>query len=149
MADNKKPINKKPKISPFWIYGIIIVAFLGIQMLSGGMGSSVGMPTTQGKFFEYLENGDVEKVLIINQRKAKVYLTNQAADKPEHKNSVKPSIIPQLGKSPNYEFQFGDLALFENRVEEIKKEHNLITEIDFDIESTSDFARAKKTPDRN
>ncbi|MFK2820560.1 ATP-dependent zinc metalloprotease FtsH [Flavobacteriaceae sp. LMIT009] len=134
MADNKKPINKKPKISPFWIYGIIIVVFLGIQMLSGGMGSSVGMPTTQGKFFEYLENGDVEKVLIINQRKAKVYLTNQAADKPEHKNSVKPSIIPQLGKSPNYEFQFGDLALFENRVEEIKKEHNLITEIDFDIE---------------
>ena len=134
MSDNKKPINKKPKISPFWIYGIIIVVFLGIQMLSGGMGSSVGMPTTQGKFFEYLENGDVEKVLIINQRKAKVYLTNQAADKPEHKNSVKPSIIPQLGKSPNYEFQFGDLALFENRVEEIKKEHNLITEIDFDIE---------------
>ena len=134
MADNKKPINKKPKISPFWIYGIIIVVFLGIQMLSGGMGSSVGMPTTQGKFFEYLENGDVEKVLIINQRKAKVYLTNQAADKPEHKNSVKPSIIPQLGKSPNYEFQFGDLALFENRVEEIKKEHNLITEIDFDVE---------------
>ena len=134
MSDNKKPINKKPKISPFWIYGIIIVVFLGIQMLSGGMGSSVGMPTTQGKFFEYLENGDVEKVLIINQRKAKVYLTNQAADKPEHKNSVKPSIIPQLGKSPNYEFQFGDLALFENRVEEIKKEHNLITEIDFDVE---------------
>ena len=134
MADNKKPINKKPKISPFWIYGIIIVVFLGIQMLSGGMGSSVGMPTTQGKFFEYLENGDVEKVLIINQRKAKVYLTDQAADKPEHKNSVKPSIIPQLGKSPNYEFQFGDLALFENRVEEIKEQHNLITEIDFDIE---------------
>jgi cell division protease FtsH len=134
MANNKKPINKKPKISPFWIYGIIIVVFFGINMLSGGMGSSVGMPTTQGKFFEYLESGDVEKVLIINQRKAKVYLTKEAADKAEHKNSIKPSILPQLGKSPNYEFQFGDLALFEERVEEIKEQNNLITEIDFDIE---------------
>ena len=68
MSDNKKPINKKPKISPFWIYGFIIVIFLGIQMVSGGMGSSVGIPTTQGKFFEYLENGDIDKVIIINIR---------------------------------------------------------------------------------
>lgn len=121
MSDNKKPINKKPKISPFWIYGFIIVIFLGIQMVSGGMGSSVGIPTTQGKFFEYLENGDIDKVIIINRTKAKVFLTTEAASKQEHKTSSKPSIIPQLGKSPNYQFELGDLQNFENRVNEIRQ----------------------------
>ena len=135
MSENKKPINKKPKISPFWIYGFIIVIFLGIQMMSGGMGSSVGLPTTQGKFFEYLENGDVEKVVIINRTKAKVFLTTEATTKDEHKSSNKPSFFDGLGNSPNYQFELGDLQNFENRVDEIRQTaDNFTTVFDYQTE---------------
>ena len=37
--DNKKPELKKPKFNSYWIYGAIIVLFIGIQIF-GGMGFS-------------------------------------------------------------------------------------------------------------
>jgi len=133
MSD-KKNLNKKPKLSPYWIYGFIIVIFLAINVFSGGMGSSAGTPTTQDKFFEYLRNGEVEKVLIINRREAQVYLTPEAASSSEHKNSVKPQLLPMSGKTPNYEFQLGDLQNFENTLRQIKSENNLATIVDYKIE---------------
>ena len=119
MPVNKKS-NKKPKLNPYWIYGIIIAVFLGINIFSGGMGSNVGSTTTQDKFFDYLRDGEVEKVVIINRREAQVYLTSEAASSSEHKNSVKPQLLPMSGKVPNYEFQLGDLQNFENTLREIK-----------------------------
>ena len=135
MSNDKKLNTKKPKFSPYWIYGIIIVIFLGIQLLSGGMGSTTGSPTTQDKFFEYFENGDVEKVVIINRIQAKVYLTPDAITKAEHKNTVKPQLLPMSGKAPNYQFQLGDLQNFEDKVDEIKSENTeLTTIVDYKIE---------------
>ena len=32
MAKDNKNLNKKPKVSPYWIYGIIIAVFLGLQL---------------------------------------------------------------------------------------------------------------------
>lgn len=135
MSKDNKLNTKKPKFSPYWIYGIIIVIFLGIQVLSGGMGSTTGSPTTQDKFFEYFENGDVEKVVIINRIQARVYLTPEAITKAEHKNTVKPQLLPMSGKAPNYQFQLGDLQNFEKKIDEIKTENSEISTIlDYKIE---------------
>jgi len=135
MSNDNKLNTKKPKFSPYWIYGIIIIVFLGIQVLSGGMGSTTGAPTTQDKFFEYFENGDVEKVVIINRIQARVYLTPEAASKAEHKNTVKPQLLPISGKAPNYQFQLGDLQNFEDKIDEIKAENSeLSTIVDYKIE---------------
>ncbi|MCK0110237.1 ATP-dependent zinc metalloprotease FtsH [Flavobacteriaceae bacterium S0825] len=135
MSKDNKLNTKKPKFSPYWIYGIIIVIFLGIQVLSGGMGSTTGSPTTQDKFFEYFENGDIEKVVIINRIQARVYLTPEAITKAEHKNTVKPQLLPMSGKAPNYQFQLGDLQNFEDKIDEIKAENvDLPTVLDYKIE---------------
>ena len=133
MPVNKKS-NKKPKLNPYWIYGIIIAVFLGINVFSGGLGSNVGSTTTQDKFFDYLRDGEVEKVVIINRREAQVYLTSEAASSSEHKNSVKPQLLPMSGKVPNYEFQLGDLQNFENTLREIKTVYELNTSVDYKIE---------------
>jgi len=133
MSDKKK-LSKKPKMSPYWIYGLIIVIFLAINIFSGGMGSTSGTATTQDKFFDYLRNGEVEKVLIINRREAQVFLTSEAASKEEHRNSIKPQFFPMSGKSPNYEFQLGDLQNFENTLREIKASNELATVVDYKIQ---------------
>ena len=133
MPVNKKS-NKKPKLNPYWIYGIIIAVFLGINVFSGGMGSNVGSTTTQDKFFDYLRDGEVEKVVIINRREAQVYLTSEAASSSEHKNSGKPQLLPMSGKVPIYEFQLGDLQNFENTLREIKTVYELNTSVDYKIE---------------
>ena len=135
MADDKKPTIKKPKFSPYWVYGVIIVIFLAINVFSGGMSSSTGSATTPAQFFEYLKNGDVEKVEIVNRREAKVYLTSEALSKEIHKKSIKPQFLPISGKTPNYQFELGDLQRFEEKIEEIKKENSeLNTVVSFETE---------------
>ena len=51
MAKDNKNLNKKPKLNPYWIYGVIIAIFLGIQFFSGGFGESTGKQTTPNEFF--------------------------------------------------------------------------------------------------
>ncbi len=126
--ENKKPEINKPKFSVYWIYALVIMIFFGIQLFGG---SSWNQPakTTQSEFEEFLKNGDVEKVEVINKKTAKVFLTKEARDKEVHtKNKPKNFMTP----GPNdaaYEFEFGDLQNFENNFNKIKKEHNLNTKI--------------------
>jgi len=131
---SNKNINKKPKISSYWIYGIILAIFLFINIFSGGFGGSTGAPTTPSQFFEFLEQGDVEKVEIVNKGEAKVYLTKEAATKEVHKKTVRPQLIPTGSKSPNYQFKFGDLQNFENRLGEIIANNSLPTTVNYEVE---------------
>jgi cell division protease FtsH len=131
MSNDKKINNKKPKLSPYWVYGLIIVIFLAINVFSGGMGSSTGSPTTPAQFFQYLRDGDVEKVEIVNRREAKIYITSEAVTKDIHKKSVKPQLLPMAGKSPNYQFEFGDLQNFENQLNDAVGENNLKTTVSY------------------
>ena len=136
MAKDNKNLNKKPKISPYWIYGIVIVVFLGIQFFGGSaFQSSKEIKTSD--FITYLEDGDVKEVIIIsNTKTAKVYLTTEALSQPEHKKAKPTGFIPS-GNVPNYTLKFGDLQNFENRIDTIIKDKNLATTRDADIESNA------------
>jgi cell division protease FtsH len=133
MSDNKKVNNKKPKYSPYWVYGIIIVIFLAINVFSG-LGSSTGSHTTPSEFFKYLKDGDIDKVQIVNRREAKIYLTNEALSKEVHKKSIKQQLFPIAGKTPNYQFEFGDLQNFENQLSQAVNDNNLTTVINYETE---------------
>ncbi|MCX7548697.1 ATP-dependent zinc metalloprotease FtsH [Xanthomarina sp. F1114] len=122
---NKKNINpKKPKFSPYWIYGIIIVIFLTMQVFSGSSFQEAGT-TTPSQFMTFLKDGDIEKVEIVNRREAKVYLTPQAEQKEIHKKSKPTSLLPSATKLPNYKFEFGDLQNFEDDMSKAIKEEDL------------------------
>jgi cell division protease FtsH len=136
MANEKKNIkDKKPKFSPYWVYGILIAVFLGFQLFSSGSYQD-GNLTTPSDFFRYLEDGDVEKVTIVkNTRVAKIYLTKDAEAKEIHKNSKPQTFIPSATKLPNYRFEFGDLQNFENKLNESTKELTAKPIITFDTET--------------
>ncbi|MGB2115982.1 MAG: ATP-dependent zinc metalloprotease FtsH [Flavobacteriaceae bacterium] len=131
MGKEKKPSNK---INPYWIYGIVITAFIVIQIFSGGISDQSSNATTPAKFIEYLENGDVSKIEIINQREAKVYLTKDASNKEVHKKSKPNSLIPGVGLNPNYVFEFGDLQNFEKAINKAIVDNNLNTELKYKTE---------------
>ncbi|MCM8567946.1 ATP-dependent zinc metalloprotease FtsH [Gramella jeungdoensis] len=126
----KKLDPKKPKFSAYWIYAAIIIIFLGINFFGGG-GFSEPAKTNPAEFKEYLRDGDIKKVEIINRNLARVYLTDEAKQKDIHKKNVDPELFP-TGESPSYTFQFGDLQNFENDINEIKKENNLDTIVTYD-----------------
>lgn len=139
MAEEKKnsPDNKKPKFSPYWIYGIIIVILLSIQFF-GGSSLSSAPSITQVQFLEYLESGDVDEVYIIaNTRKAKVFLTSEAANKSVHQRKEDNSFNFGSTNSPDYEFQFGDPTVFEEQINKIRDENpELQTQVFNDTEES-------------
>ncbi|WP_295986198.1 ATP-dependent zinc metalloprotease FtsH [uncultured Algibacter sp.] len=136
MANEKKSIkDKKPKFSPYWIYGILIALFLGFQLFNGGTYQDANK-TTPSDFFQYLESGDVERIDIVkNTRVAKIYLTKDAEAKEIHKNSKPQTFIPSATKLPNYRFEFGDLQNFENQLNENTKGLAVKPIITFDTET--------------
>ena len=122
MASEKKPSNFK--ISPMWIYGILILIFILLNVFGGSSFQEVGKLTTS-KFNEYLEKGQVEKVIIFNKTEAEVYLTPAALKDKAHKNISK-DILNRENKGPHYSFDIGDTQNFEKRLEEAKKEKKLV-----------------------
>ncbi|MCB0446332.1 MAG: ATP-dependent zinc metalloprotease FtsH [Gelidibacter sp.] len=137
MAKENKNINKKPKMNPYWIYGIIIAVFFGIQIFSGGFGASDAKTTTPAQFIDYLQKGDVAKIEIVNKREAKVYLTDKAQQTETHKGTKPTSIFPTVTPMPNYQFEFGDLQLFQEDIAKTIKENNLNTEVKYVTESNA------------
>ena len=126
---NKKPQNKS-SFNQYWIYGGIIFMFLLMNFFSGSAGSDTSS-TTPSKFFEYVKDGDVEKIDIINKRQVKVFLTKDAQLKDIHRNTTSSSLLPLSGRSANYTFEFGDLQNFENNLATISKENNIIIETNY------------------
>lgn len=134
MSKDKKQNNFK--LNAYWVYGIIIGIFLLFNLFSGGIGSSNGMITTPSKFFNFLKDGDVKKVVIVNKREALVFLTEVASNKEIHRKSQPQQFIP-LGTSPNYKFEFGDVQLFQKQLEDTIAEENLETELNFKTETNA------------
>ncbi len=132
--ENKKPENKKPKFSAYWIYGAIFLVFIGIQFFGGGSWSQPAK-TTQSEFERFLSQGDVAKVDIVNKKLAKVYLTEEAKTKEMHSSKNNNSLLAPGPNEPNYQFEFGDLQNFENDVNEIKEANNLDTKVVWSTES--------------
>ena len=133
--ENKKPeFGKKPKFNAYWIYGIIIVGFLALHFLSGD-GLSDTQKITVTDFKTYLRNGEVDRVVIVNRRIAKVYLTAEAAAQDKHRKSKNTSFLSQGGPQANYQFEFGDLQNFENQIADIKESSSVTTNVIYDTES--------------
>ncbi|MGB3608421.1 ATP-dependent zinc metalloprotease FtsH [Psychroserpens sp.] len=126
MAKDNKNSTKKPKFSPYWIYGFVIAAFLAIQLLSGGFGGSSTKKINPSEFFSYMEAGDVKKIEIVNGREARIFLTKDALAKEVHKNAKPNNIIPTVGPQANYAFEFGEQELFQKKIESINEADNSI-----------------------
>ena len=133
MSKENKNLSKKPKLNPYWIYGIIITIFLGMQIFSG-FGSQNPTTITPSKFIEYLGDGDVSKIEIVNKREAKVFLTKEAMEKTVHKATKPNNILPTMTASPNYTFEFGDLQNFEKDINDTIAKDNLNTEVIYKTE---------------
>jgi len=134
MSKDKK--QNKFKFNAYWVYGIVIGVFLIFNIFSGGIGATSGTTTTPSKFFTFLRDGDVKKVEIVNKREALVYLNDNASKKEIHRKSLPQQFLP-LGAVPNYSFEFGDVQLFQKKLEDTVNEENLNTELNFRTETNA------------
>jgi len=125
--------NNKPRFSAYWLYALLLAILLGFNFYSGGALWVQTKEIPQSKFEEYLSNGDVAKIVIVDRKEAKVFLTPDALKKEEHKDLKNSNSIFQDSNSseiPQYKFELGDLSNFERDVKQIIKDNNLTTTIE-------------------
>ena len=113
----KKENKSQPKYNSYWIYGIIISVLLLASMYTDGSSGNV-KKTNISEFEKFLNEGDIKEVSVINKNLAMVTLNELALDKPEHKNLKSKNFMGQQNiNGPHYEFEVGDLELFQRKLE--------------------------------
>ena len=133
MANEKKPFNFK--FSPWMIYVLVIIGFFGLNYM-GGSGFQDTTKISYSKFNEYLNKGQIEKVIIYNKTEGEAYLTvNALKDKSNEK--VAKDFMGKMNKGPHYSFDIGNDEVFQNNVEKAKKEGKLK---DFDFKPKSNWS---------
>ena len=62
-----------------WIYGVIIIFIVGYWMF--GPGNGVPVKSDWNTVAQMIEQGDVEKIQVVNRDLAEIYLKKDAADR--------------------------------------------------------------------
>lgn len=104
----KKNDGKPPKFNAYWIYGIIAVVFLIVQFYISNSRGPVDTSWPQVK--QMLQNGDVERIVVVNEKIARIYLKADRIKNYESEfegNFSKPSDI-----GPHFKFNTGPIEKF-------------------------------------
>ena len=111
--------NNNLKFSPYWIYGVVITILLVMSMFGGDSSWQSISKTNISDFERFLNDGDVEEIIVVNQRLAKVTLSSYGLEKSTHKKVKSKNILGQENTGgPHYEFEVGNLELFQRKLEE-------------------------------
>ncbi len=97
--ENKEDNNKPgmPKFNSYWIYGAIALMIIAAQLFLASYGQVDKINYSQLE--DYVRTGDVEKIVLVNGKKAKVFLTAEALKKEPHKSKASTN---KLGQAENY-----------------------------------------------
>lgn len=121
MSKNKKPVPQK--FNPYWIYGIVIVLLLSMSFFGGDNNWQNFNKINIGEFERYLNDGDVDEVVVVNKNLAQITLNQDALNKKIHERVTKKNFLGQdNNKGPHYQFEVGNLELFQRKLE--KAENN-------------------------
>ena len=111
--------NNNLKFSPYWIYGVVITILLVMSMFGGDSSWQSISKTNISDFERFLNDGDVEEIIVVNQKLAKVTLNSYGLEKSTHKKVKSKNILGQENTGgPHYEFEVGNLELFQRKLEE-------------------------------
>ena len=138
MADDKKSNNFK--ISPWIIYVVVIIGFIALNYF-GGSGFQDTTKISYSKFNEYLNKGQIEKVIIYNKTEGEAYLTNAALKEKENKK-VATDMLGHVNKGPHYSFDIGNDEVFQNNIEKAKADGKIK---DFDFKAKSNWGELLMT----
>ncbi|MDZ4330039.1 MAG: ATP-dependent zinc metalloprotease FtsH, partial [Flavobacterium sp.] len=124
MAKDNNPNSNKFKISPWLIYTAILLIFLFISFITGGSSLNEPGQLTSSKFNDYLEKGQIEKVIVYNKTEAEVFLNATALKDAAHKK-VSKDVFDRPNKGPHYTFDIGNDQIFQNKLEKAVAEGKL------------------------
>ena len=136
-SNNQKNLNpKKFKFKIYWIYAIIFIFFIGIQLFN-----SDATKKTNFKYFndKMLQQGKVEKITVINNEKAFIYIKREFLSEEEFKNVSKKTFGESQNLGPHFYINIGTVDNFEKKLENAQKDFDYEDKIEYEFEKKTDY----------
>jgi AFG3 family protein len=108
--------NPKPKFNAYWVYGIIAVAFIIIQIFQMNQGP---LEIFMKDLKPMVSSSDVEKIVVINHDIARIFLKPEKVEKYKKIDIKGYSRIPKSG--PQFYLQIGDETTFKEELDNSQK----------------------------
>jgi cell division protease FtsH len=118
-TENKSDKNLKPRINSNWIFLIIALAFIGINVLYTG---KTVQKTTTSDIKNMIASRDIEKIIVINKEEAEIYLKKEALESGRYPKIPKPGTgFSMAGPKAHFSYTIGDISNFEPFILEAQK----------------------------
>jgi cell division protease FtsH len=121
---NKNPSPNKFKVSPWLVYTGILLIFLFISFATGGSSFQEPAQLTSSRFNNFLEKGQIQKVIVYNKSEAEVYLTKAALTDKAHLK-VSKDVFDRPNAGPHYTLEIGNDQIFQTKLEKAVNEGKL------------------------
>lgn len=112
----------KKKFSFYWIYALLAVVFIALNFYNwGGSGPK---KITWNKFETFLQNKQVEKIVVVNKEIAEIFIKQEAIASGD---TAFKSLVPKKGigaspiTGPHFQFEILSSETFETKVREVEK----------------------------
>lgn len=123
---DKEPGGPKKRFNFYWIYAIIFIIFIGIQLFSSF--GETAQETSFSEFTEMLEAGDVDRVKIVNNRVVQIYIKDEALREKDRYNEIEnPEFGNGLSSGPHYSFEMPYEA-YQNNLDNFYENHPELAE---------------------
>lgn len=132
--------RKGPKFNIYWIYGIILLSFLGLMFFNNSSVNNSKEITFLEFKNNYLEQGKVKEVVIVNKELGEIYLNTTDSAAPKDKPSLS---LATAEKQPDLIINIGTYDVFDRNFQEVMKElkEQGKQEVPIKLETRTDFFR--------
>ncbi|MCD6597355.1 MAG: ATP-dependent zinc metalloprotease FtsH [Bacteroidales bacterium] len=121
LSGKKDDKGKKPKFNIYWIYGILAVSFLLINLLFTGSDTS---EIDWRRFENMVKDHDVEKIVVVNKDIAQVYLKPDVWSSGKYEDLKTKGFSPFPTSGPQCYFYIGSVDIINADLEKIQNKYN-------------------------
>lgn len=115
-GDKKNP--KAPKFNAYWIYGLIALIFIAVQYFLSSTSGPVDTNWSEVKS-TMLANNDIERIVVINEKEAKIYLKPESL--PNYEQHFTGEYTKPSEEGPHFTFNIGSVETFERNLSEAQE----------------------------
>ncbi len=126
--------QNKPKLSIYWIYGIIALIFIALQFYSSG--SNPEEISINDFKVNMLQKGHVQKIVVVNKETVEVFIKPSELGKGRYPN---PPTGWGMANKPQYYFRIGSIENFEKQLSETQQDIPLEQQIQVYYETRENY----------
>jgi cell division protease FtsH len=106
---------RQPKFNAYWIYGVIAIVFIIVQYYFSTSRGPVKTTWNEVRS-TMLANQDIERIVVVNEKMATVYIKKDRLEK--YKTQFETNFSKPAEGGPHFSFNIGSVETFENNLKE-------------------------------